>query len=202
MGGRLSFFTSVKPADPRAALRDVLQLTGADVAWLVGQEDFGSSSWDEFQKGLPAASRTTHKTGPVEIAVTQAPVAAKNAQNVPIDNVAGMYEEPWGLLIQFAGSPLGTALDQEIRAAIPKAIRGDCIPSAPVVRMGWHDIYSSVEHKEGRYYGRAFLSFELEGEWYPKNWAAFRNALFEIPGVVELRRRLEAVVGPVDQCVV
>lgn len=202
MGGRLCFFTSVRPANPRAVLGDLLELTGANVAWLVGQEDFNSSSWEAFQTGLPAAARTIHRSGSAEIAVTTSPAAAKKAEQVPIPDVPKFYEEPWGLLVQFAGSPLGNGLEQEIAAAVPKEIRGDWIPAAPVIKLGWHDVFGSVEHRQGRYHGRAFLSFELEGEWYPRDWARFRAALFDLPQVRELRRNVEAIVGPVEQCLI
>lgn len=202
MGARLAIFTQSRPVDAKGSLLGVLRLTGASTAWIVGQEDFSADSWDEFVQGHPAASVVTHRSGLAEIAIPSPSASGVTKENVPVETVPSYFQEPWGLMVQFAESPLGTSLYHAVEAGIPESIRGQCIPCAPIIKMGWHDVYGSVEQREGRYYGRSFLTFELDGDSFPNDWTRFRAAIMDLPAIRQLREQLAGVVGQVDQCVI
>lgn len=192
--GCLTFFTESRLEDPRLVLWETLGIVGSDTILLAARTLEPSREWQAFQEAL---DRPRHI---VEIDEESVPTEYIK-QVIPIKEVPKLYHPEGTLNVTFGKTPLGTQMEAVIKTAIPESVRSNFVPCAPSIYIGWHDIYESAEHEEGRLFGRAFFSFTLFGYGSPNDWAGFRRAVFQVPEVAALKCQLEVAAGPLEECV-
>ena len=201
--GELTFFTERELADPPHVIAQVLRCTGYDgtcgAARTIGEE----RSWE-------ASHEPVNEEDIIVAADDGSPLVMWDPEDVEIEDlgyglgvrdVPALYEPRKCLMIRLPMEPLGTAIGEALRAAIPPEIDGGFLPREPIIKIGYHDIFEDAEHDEGYFFGHAFFSFSLFSYTTPLDWPRYREMVFQVPAVQDLKRQLEEIVGPLEQCV-
>lgn len=100
----------------------------------------------------------------------------------------GSYRMPW------AGR-----LAEALRASIPKECAGEFEPCDPLLTVGPHVIYRGDDDRGEPICTRAMISLRLEGQTTPLDGDAYRNVIFEVGAIKDVRQMFEIEVGPVEQ---
>lgn len=91
-------------------------------------------------------------------------------------------------------------LIDEMTRAIPESIRDYFVPYGFGICIGPHDIFDTVEHEDWHLFGHSNLTVSLYGDSCPHDWQRYRELVFEVPFIRQLKADLEAIVGPLQQC--
>lgn len=175
--GKLIFY-SVKPLDdPSAILRSIVTYLKPRCIFVVSRSKGESREWEDFLAGKDKYDSELFPRLPDPL------------------QVGKYYEEGKLLSAQLDGSPVSAPLMKAVEAGIPAAIRGDFLPSDPIIKIGWHDLWECSEDDKGVLFARAFLSVGFFGYSTPFDWKAFRRAVFELPDVQAIRSDLSKIVG-------
>jgi hypothetical protein len=181
-GGSITFYATRRIDPPSAVIRNLLELLQVETVVGGSRTLVEDTEWEHFLRDEDVP--TEYLTG-----------------EVSRENLPSLYKEGSSLSAILLRSPLSDRIYRAVEAAIPLAIRGNFRPTELYVTIGWHDLWENAEHDEGFVFARAFLSIHFYGYGTPSDWPAFRGAVFQIPEVLAVRRELEAVTGPLDQCV-
>jgi hypothetical protein len=111
------------------------------------------------------------------------------------------YREPYRLSGEFSGTAMGKRIMEAVEAGIPQGVRNNFLPSDLIVWAGEHLLWEDAENEEGVLIARPYLSVKFFGYGTPLDWKAFRREVFVLPGVQEAKRELEAILGPLQECV-
>lgn len=100
------------------------------------------------------------------------------------------------------GSPEQRELERSLRASIPEQIAGPSFcPYGIELNVGWHDLQGDAWNEEDKFIARVFYSLQLVGNGLPNDWKRYSELIGTVPAVQAIAKRLEAVVGPLKQCV-
>ncbi|HYE60659.1 MAG TPA: hypothetical protein VD997_01565 [Phycisphaerales bacterium] len=204
MRTNVCFFTSSAEALRPGVLPAVLAAIGCDGTDLVLRTDREERGWEQFCRRI---SRPTD------------PGWTTSSKVIRVDDSIQLYEwENLGWSLPLADVPalarLGRCLqvdllwshwreaDEQFRRLIPETVHGGCIPNSLGLRAGWHDLFECLGEPFGRFFGRASFTVYLWGHGTPADPDAFEQRLVATPCAVELRRRIEAVLGPTSTCVI
>jgi hypothetical protein len=105
------------------------------------------------------------------------------------------------MTLDLSVSPIGCRIEKDVVENIDGSIRGDYVPADIFFRIGYHDIWEAAEHEEGFLFARAFLSISFWGYSSPNNWKAFRQQVFRLKGVRDVKCELESLIGPLEECI-
>jgi hypothetical protein len=158
---------------------------GATSFMLAYQSQGSDRTWD------------TENAAPSDIAIEYENVG----EGLNLQELSSLYHEPSSLTIELKSCALSTRVENAVLEGISHSVRGDFLPAAPFVTIGFHDIYDDVEHEPGLLYGRAFLSVRFFGYSTPAEWELFREQVFALPEIRRVRAELESVTGPLEECV-
>jgi hypothetical protein len=192
--GELVFYTQVAIAHPARAVLDVMHLAGAERIAIASRTLEPDRGWRALQETLEepfVAAQVAEDDVPTEYFY----------DGLDLDTAAELYLPDKCVRLHMGRNRIGRELFQAIGEYVPESIAGEFSPSSPIIVVGWHDIFENAEHEEGHFFARAFFSFRLYGIKSPRDWNRYREMVFDVPKVVEVKRRLEDVVGPLEQCV-
>jgi hypothetical protein len=182
--GSLTFYTTRPPDNPKATLR-ALVLHAHPEHVLSSLRSIGEDrEWEDLLNDGPGVRHELLPPPP------------------SVDEFVNYYREGTSLGTECVGSPLALRIKEAVAAAIPVSVRGDYVPTDLGVRIGFHDIVDDAEHEEGLLIARPFLSIGFFGYSTPNDWKAFREAVFQIPEVQAVKRDLETITGPLEQCII
>jgi hypothetical protein len=183
----------LKPAD--VLLRETAAAFGAthtgDVKRTIGKD----RGWaDRFHRWKPMLR--------LGVAVISVP-AQKEMEHLgfkrSIDEAVGLIR-PGISLYAALRNPGWPELDAAIREQLPESIRGQCVPSGMIVRVGWHDLYHG-DYVNPKLFGRAWYSLTLMGHDTPADGPAFREHIFRVPAIRRVFEIAAGVAGPLSHCV-
>lgn len=125
-------------------------------------------------------------------------------KNVPIENVPDFYNEENCLWVNLGICPLSTYLHESVLKGIPEEIRSYFAPGQQgmSIYIGHHDLFGNVKDESVDYVATSFCSISFDSYGCPKDWNIYRAILFSLPEVHEVKQKLEAIVGPLEQCVI
>jgi hypothetical protein len=86
---------------------------------------------------------------------------------------------------------------------ISESIRGNYNINHIGFSVGYHDIYTSMEdqdNEDGRFWGRAFFEFRFGGKGFPNFLDEFRETVFNLPEIIDFKKKIEAFAGPIKTC--
>lgn len=175
--GDLTFYTLREISKPTAALQRVVNYLRPECVPIIFRSKEEDHGWDNF---------LADEDDPDYELLPSLPTG---------DGLDRYYRENIVLSAKLYSSPIGLKIGRSVETQVPKEIRGDFIPTDPIVKIGWHDLWECAEHHEGLFFARAFLSVGFFGYFTPNNWQAFREAVFKIPEIQEVKTDLERVVG-------
>jgi hypothetical protein len=118
----------------------------------------------------------------------------------PID-IIPLYKDGTSLLVLFCNTRIDSYIVDSINKSIPENIRGNFLPTEVSIKVGYHDLYEYAENDDGHLFGRPFLSVRFFGYSTPNDWDGFREMVFKLPEVQTLKKELEQILGPLEQCV-
>ncbi|HVT87423.1 MAG TPA: hypothetical protein VHD56_01110 [Tepidisphaeraceae bacterium] len=182
--GKLTFYTTDGLDDPRASIRAVVDYLDPKCISVISRGLKEAHSWENFLAGRddPKLDMLPSLASP--------------------DDLESYYLDGSVLSAQPDGSQIGFTIAQAVETKIPVEIRGEFIPSDPVVCIGWHDIWESAEHDEGLFIARAFFSIGFFGYSTPNDWKAFRERVFELMEVQDVKLDLQRLIGhPLEQVI-
>jgi len=194
--GFLTFFTTREHRHPDELIRSSFALIGTEKAWLTRRSRMPDRSWDSWRVQYDS----NFKRGPL-MPEEFDKRWERFGENLPLDRVVTTYKPSLLLAMQFTTTKLGDQMEPLLDDKIPKNTRGNAHLGAPLLKIGWHDIWEGAEHDEGFLFGRAFFSLALSGPGTPNDWPAYRKLVFEIPEVIQLKKDIEAFAGPCEQCI-
>jgi hypothetical protein len=90
---------------------------------------------------------------------------------------------------------------EAVKESLSPTIRDNFLPTDAFVSVGSHDLWEDAENDDGTFIARPFLSVMFFGYGSPLNWKEFRTRVFDIPAIQQVKRELEAVLGPLQQSV-
>lgn len=111
------------------------------------------------------------------------------------------YRDGLSLTVELVHSPFLDRIATSIEDELPESIHGGFVPDSLFVTIGYHDLFEFAEHEEGLYIARPFLSLRFTRQRTPNDWPAFREKVFALPGVRDVKTELEVAAGPLEQCV-
>ncbi len=135
---------------------------------------------------------------------------AGNMEGTPLEDVpdpsssedfVSYYKDARCLMSTLCDSPLADRITTAVQDGIAEEIRGRFLPMDLTLNIGYHDIFECSEVEEGQYFARAFIAVEFFGYGTPNDWQAFRQRVFQLPGVISVKRDIEQILGPVEECV-
>lgn len=88
---------------------------------------------------------------------------------------------------------------------IPPEVRGNVFLSAAQVHIGPEHLCQSCQMMDDRvshYYGRSQFAVVFSAYSTPNDWKTFERMLFDMPEFKIFKSDLEAILGPVKQCMV
>jgi hypothetical protein len=120
--------------------------------------------------------------------------------NVPADELAMHYRAGEKLLIWLPHSPaLVTPFAQAVEEVIPPDVRGSCCVFPEDFTIGRY--YAYARDASGRKFFEAWPTFCCG--FYPREDplqpARYAEMIFRVPAMIEFKRRLEGVVGPLRE---
>lgn len=201
--GKLTFFTEREFSDPPTMIERILERFGHHKTVFVYRTIGEERSWE-------ASHEAIREEDIVASADDGTPIIVWDPEDVEIEDlgrridvrdVPALYERGKCLVIGLSMDPLGAVMAEALRAVIPPEIDGGFLPREPIIRIGYHDIFEYAEHDEGHIFGHAFFSFSLFSYSTPRDWPRYRKMVFGVPAVLDLRRQIEEIVGPLEQCV-
>jgi hypothetical protein len=182
--GSLTFYKTRRLDAPPAVLRKLIQLAAPEHVLELFRSVGEDNGWEVFQRGGPG----------VRDEMLQRPQS--------LEELVSQYRDGTRLSVDAVGSPLARRVQDAIASQIPPSIRGDFVPTDQLIRIGYHDIWDDAEHEEGCLIARAFLSIDFFGYSTPNDWLSFREQVLRISEVHAVKRELEAITGPLDQCII
>lgn len=189
--GYLTFFSTQEIPDPAPVIATIMRdIIGAERTWITTRTRSEDRSWNRWRRMVDSDFTLEEPREPwEELPDGLTPVEAGAA-----------FRPGTRLMLMYTATPLGRWLDQVMRG-IDEKIRGQFIPGAPTLTVGWHDIWETAENDDGTLFGRAFISLSLRGNTSPNDWPEYRRQVFQVPEVIELQQRLEKILGPVERCI-
>lgn len=189
--GYLYLFTPYRPKDPRVLLDSALRISGASrIGWAARsvEED---REWELLQRSrhLPDV---IEETAWENIGRTLPPAAGPS-----------LYQEERCLMLSLRDTTIDEHISEAVHRSIPLEILGNFqLPGGGLaLRFGYHDIFETTEHEEGRLFGRSFFSIILNGFGCPNDWEETRRRIFEIPELQRIKKAYEEIAGPLQQCI-
>jgi hypothetical protein len=181
--GELVFYQVEHSFDPVRQLIPLLTACGIDScvdAYRTTEED---RTWDAYLRGEPECSAPEEHLG----------------RDIELHEVPALYVPGLRLRLSLAAGPLLESVQASIATRIGEDIRGLFIPSELFVLVGEYDLIASDEIPEGSLIARAFLSICFWGYGVARDWEEMRSQVFRLPEVQAAKRRIETVVGPLQQ---
>lgn len=189
--GSLTFFSTHGIADPALVIASIMRdIIGAERTWISTRSSSEDRSWDQWRRMVASGfalddDEQDEEWLPKGLTPQEAGVS---------------FRQGTRLTLMYSGTPIARWLHDSL-SMIDKNVRGDFVPSAPVLIAGWHDIWEAAENDDGTLFGRAFISLALSGYSTPNDWKEYRRLVFQVPEVIELQQRLEKILGPVERCI-
>jgi hypothetical protein len=115
-------------------------------------------------------------------------------------SLPSLYRAGTCLRVTLAPCPLGQKVHKAILTRIDGFIRGTFCPSEVMLAIGDHDLFEFAENEDGLLFARATFSVAFWGYSSPLDWVAFRDEVFALPEVGEIKRDLGGLVGPLQEC--
>lgn len=203
--GEIRFFSVEEPDDPRETLERVFRWGGVEKVLTVSRYETQEFSWDDWQELLAAQASESWKQEPSEpsawIEVVEDDYEAQLYQ-CSIAEALECYEPGKLLHVSVVYSPQGMRLFAAIDNGIPASLRHDFSPGDLSIYVGPHDLFDTEESPEGTLFGRAQFSVGFFGYGSPIDRKGTRRAILALPEVQAIRRELEAIIGPLEVCVV
>lgn len=120
--------------------------------------------------------------------------------HLSIDEIGGWIDPSERVcIIHFASRDMAWSgqLVEALRAEIPAEIAGEFEPCDPTLKIGPHLVRTERDNHDGEpRFALAMFSLQLEGQTTPLNGPAYRERIFNVDAITELRRRFEDAVGP------
>ncbi len=203
--GQLVFFAAHECARPRQVLEAALRLTGATRIAFASRAVAKPGGWEVFQRSLtepPPPGQVTVDDDDVIVMVDEDDVPTEIVGRLQrVEDAVNLIDTDGCLTIHVGPNPLGPRIAEAINMAIPGSVRGEFVPTDPIICIGYHDIFECAEHDEGFLFGRAFFSFRLFGYGTPLDWTRYRKEVFNVGAIKALKADLEEIIGPLDQCI-
>jgi hypothetical protein len=181
----ITFYSTRESKQPNELLRAIVGISMPRRVLIVYRTLAEDRGWDDFLQGGPGYIPSEHLPDPKD----------------PME-LALLYKEGVSLGAEFMDSHLARRVSAGIGSNIPISVRNEFLDTDLIVRIGFHDLFEDSEHEDGLLIARAFLSIEFFGYSTPSNWQLFREAVFRVPEIQAVQQELEAVTGPLEQCVI
>jgi hypothetical protein len=189
--GLLTFFSKREIPSPASVIASVMRdIIGADRTWITTRTRFEDQSWARWRRMVDSDFSLREKEQEEEWL----------PKGLTPEQAGQAFRPGTRLMLIYTGTPLGLQLDRVLQR-IDEKVRGQFIPGAPTLTVGWHDIWETAENDDGTLFGRAFISLSLRGNTSPNDWPEYRRQVFQVPEVIELQQRLEQILGPVERCI-
>ncbi len=179
--GALCFYQRKSPSDLDAMLESLFGAVGVSVARYASHTLGIDRRWQAFLTGEDDSPRIEHLPdglGPTEL------LAA--------------WDRRHRLTAEFGSCPLAVRVSEAVRQHIDESVRGAYLPVEPYVEVGEHDLIDW--RSEGVLVARAFLSVEFCGYGTALDVVAFEQQVWQLPGIIDAKAKLEAALGPLEQC--
>ena len=184
--GAIIFYRTAPADDPPGRLRAVLDVARPPFLLSVSRTLEEGRVWDSIVRDPDGEGELT----PYEI--------VESAPRLDPSRMPGHYRDGRSLSAEFPLSPLVPRMARAIQEGMPEAVHGWCLPDSLFVTIGFHDLFDVTPDDEALYVARPFLAFRFWRQCVPTDWREFRARIFNLPGVVAVRRDLEAVTGPLE----
>jgi len=181
--GQLTFYRRERSKEPHRVLHDLIVLARPEGIPVISRTLVEDREWDRFHNNEDEVPRE----------YLSAPL------NLP--ELCDLYQEGKSLSVYRMHSQFGSRVSAAITNDIAEQIRGNFAPIDMNITIGFHDLWENAEHDEGLFLARPFVSVGFFGYGTPHDWAAFRVAVFAVPEVQAVKREIETVVGPLEQCI-
>lgn len=189
--GYLTFFSAHEIPDPTPIIATIMRdIIGADRTWIATRTRSEDRSWDQWRRMVDSDFTLDEEDQDDEWL----------PKGLTSEEAGALFRAGTRLMLIYTATPLGRWLD-EVMQRMDEKVRGQFIPGAPTLTVGWHDIWETAENDDGTLFGRAFISLSLRGNTSPNDWREYRRQVFEVPEVIELQQRLEKIIGPVERCI-
>jgi hypothetical protein len=182
------FYSTVKPADPRAWVRQIIGSLKVQRTGFVfrARDDL---NWEYLRL----------MNDPNVLEEPTRPPSETLGEGLPLQDLPSLYREGWCLGAELLLSNEDFSLWRGIERAIPVSIRDNHVPSSVTLYVGVRDIIAT-DWRTGDHVlaGRAWCSLDVWGYSSPHEPAEFQRMLLEVPEFKALRAGVEAVVGPME----
>ena len=190
LSGDVVFYSTFRPDRPQDRLLRLLEAAGVEQvlsAWRTLDED---RTWDFIQRNLRAVGDKAYIQATKDL----------NVRGLGLIDVASLYQDDRYLTIDVgpAAKRFGSRVWRAVHDGIPEEIRGNFEPAAMYIGVGYHDLTECINGDEDCYVARAFFSVEFFGYGVPHQWRETNRLIFELPGIIEVKRELEAILGPLE----
>ncbi len=180
--GKIIFYTTSAPTDPRAQFADLLSISGERVlsvsrtrrperGWRVARSFSGREQADDFYR-----------------------------DKMSITDAVALFRPNRHLLVEVDGGPMMDRVHTACLEQIPEEVRDDFSPWNLYIGYGPHDLFESAVSLT--YIARAYCSVRLFGWGCPSNWPKYREMVFQVPEIIEAKQHFETVLGPLETCAI
>lgn len=185
--GAIYIYTELPNKEPVRLLRSVISVFEPDaVEFIHRQAEW--REWESFERYINTDEDEQERPSRQSLA------------KIPPLEVPEYYQPGHVLSVSFGNfSPVAHRVYED-NMTLPDSIRGTFNPWSFGVALGWHDLYSVADDPHPRLFGRAFFSVRIGGQGTPADWAEYRRRVWELPAVVEVRRRLEPLLAAMKTC--
>ena len=193
--GEIVFYSAVEPADPRGLLLRFLESLGIEKVFDAWRTKGVECGWDYLERNRRATGDEVY----------QQPIEYLEVRGLKLIDVVELYLADRYLRIDVG--PLGSGgygnrVSAAIRDEVPPEVRGNFNPGAMYLGVGYHDLFEAREDEDTTVYiARAFFSVSFFGYGTPRDWPEMRRVVFHAPGIVRVKRDLEAMLGPLQECI-
>lgn len=168
------------------AIADHLQAVRCSMVSISNAEDQSWARW-RASVGRPIPH--------VRLDAVSAPNAMIFATNMSVPDLIAQLSSH-GLVAGFFEYDTWQSLDDAVVQSVPAHIRGTYVPSSIGFTAGAHDVFDPHLHRFGRYIVRSQFDLKFFCQGSPDGGDSFIGPFLDIPFVQALRRRVEAVTGP------
>ena len=118
---------------------------------------------------------------------------------IPLERLPKLYKPRCHLRLDVGVTEPGNRVYEAIKTEIPTSVRKNFVAGDLFVGLGFHDVIDPVP--DPHLIARPFLSVEFFGYGTPNHWEAFREVVWQLPVLQEVKRQLEEIAGPLNRYV-
>jgi hypothetical protein len=197
--GTISFFTENKPARPQELVVEAIDLMGPqnNTEFSINKTIEILHEWEDYKKYRDYGIETYYMEEPLSQWISLGHTSVVSQEFIETFD----YNNS---MLKISAYPISLSKKTCIPVSeISESIRGNYNINHIGFSVGYHDIYTSMEdqdNEDGRFWGRAFFEFYLGGKGFPNSLDEFRETVFNLPEIIDFKKKIEAFAGPIKTC--